>query len=71
MEIRKLCEEIFDDVVDIRRKIHRYPEVGMECEKTIDLICAELEKCSVSYKRLDNSGVIGEIVGTKEKSEKP
>ena len=70
MEIRKLCEEIFDDVVDIRRKIHRYPEVGMECEKTIDLICAELEKYSVSYKRLDNSGVIGEIVGTKAKSEK-
>lgn len=70
MEIRKLCDEIFEDVVDIRRRIHRHPEVGMECGKTIDLICAELDKYGITYKRLDNSGVIAEIAGTKENSDK-
>ena len=41
MEIRKACKEILNDVIDIRRRIHMYPEVGMDCPKTIDLICEE------------------------------
>lgn len=64
--IREKCRDIMDDVIDIRRKIHMYPETGMECKKTIDLICQELDRIDVEYRRLGNSGVIADIHGRQK-----
>ena len=63
MDIKKLCEEVYDEIVELRRKIHRYPEVGIYCPKTIDLICAYLDQLNVEYRRLEDRGVIADIVG--------
>ena len=36
-------------IIDIRREIHQYPEVGFELPKTIALIKRELEQMGISY----------------------
>ncbi|KAK1421562.1 hypothetical protein QVD17_23996 [Tagetes erecta] len=41
--------EFFHWMVNIRRKIHEYPELGFEEIKTSELIRAELEKLGVEY----------------------
>ena len=52
MEIRKECERIYEDTVMLRRKLHQHPEIGMELKETSDIVCQELGKLGISYKRL-------------------
>ena len=71
IDIRKYAEddEVFAEAVRIRREIHAHPEIGMECEKTTDLICKELDAIGVPYRRCDKVGVIADIRGTKGNSD--
>lgn len=47
---RKLkSEKIFPRMVELRRLIHRYPELAFEEEKTARLIMSELDRLGVSY----------------------
>ena len=71
IDIRKYTEddEVFAEAVRIRRAIHAHPEIGMECEKTTDLICKELDAIGVPYQRCDKVGVIADIRGTKGNSD--
>ncbi|MBR5236515.1 MAG: amidohydrolase [Clostridia bacterium] len=60
--VKQLAEQIFDEIVEIRRTIHRHPELGF-CEyKTSDLICSYLEKWGIPYKKgVAKTGVVGLI----------
>ncbi|OIW15893.1 hypothetical protein TanjilG_04428 [Lupinus angustifolius] len=56
--------EIFDWMVDIRRKIHENPELGYEEFETSKLIRSELTKLSIPYKYpVAVTGVVG-FIGT-------
>ena len=58
--------EVFDWMVEIRRKIHEYPELLYQEEKTSELIRAELDKLDIPYKYpVAVTGVIG-YIGTGE-----
>lgn len=72
MEIRDYCEdeELLARVSRIRREIHSHPEIAMDCEKTTDLICRELDDIGIPYRRCPKAGVIAEIKGEKGNSEK-
>lgn len=61
-EIKKIVEEIYEDVVSIRRKIHQHPELAF-CEvKTSAFICDYLEKLGIPYKKnIAKTGVVGFI----------
>ncbi|KAE9585900.1 putative peptidase M20 [Lupinus albus] len=53
---------VFDWMVDIRRKIHENPEMGFEEFKTSELIRSELKKLEIPYKHpVAITGVIGYI----------
>ena len=65
MEIRKRCEEIYEDVVKIRRKLHQHPEIGMELKETVDIVCEELDRLGINYRRLKDGGVIADIEGER------
>jgi hippurate hydrolase len=58
------AEAIFPWMVDIRRTIHRYPELAFQEARTAQVIIAELERLGIPY-RYDGvgSGVIGELNG--------
>lgn len=56
--------EVFDWMINIRRKIHENPELGYEEFETSELIRAELDKMSIPYKHpVAVTGVIG-FIGT-------
>ncbi len=60
--VKQLAEEIFDEIVGIRRAIHRHPELGFDEHKTADLICSYLEKWGIPFKRnVAQTGVVGLI----------
>jgi len=56
--------EIFDWMINIRRKIHENPELGYQEFETSELIRTELDKMSIPYKHpVAVTGVIG-FIGT-------
>ena len=66
--IKRLAEEIEPDLIRIRRKLHRYPEVGMSLPKTHDIICNELRKIpglEIHEHVAGGSGIIGIMRGRK------
>ena len=65
MDIRKECERIYEDVVTLRRKLHQHPETGMDLKETCDIVCDELDRLGVAYRRLDDSGIVAQIMGEK------
>ena len=60
-------EEIYKYAVAIRHKLHQYPEVGFELEKTVALVSGELDKMGIEYTLQYGRGSIGAEIGSGEK----
>lgn len=66
MSMWQECKGLQDYIVDLRRRLHQIPEVGMDLPKTQAMIAAELDKLGISYKKnKGDSGIIGMIKGGK------
>ncbi len=61
MSIVEKCLRIKEEIVEIRRKIHRRPELGFEEYETQRLIMDYLENIGIDAKEIAGTGVIGEI----------
>ena len=65
-KIIALCKENYDEIIGVRRELHKCPEIG-RCEfKTTDIITECLDKWGISYERLIDTGVVATVVGAKE-----
>ncbi|WP_291637100.1 M20 family metallopeptidase [Clostridium sp.] len=64
MSIRELSNKYKQNVIDLRREFHKYPEASLHEYKTIERIGQELDNLGVSYKRVADTGIIAEIKGT-------
>ena len=62
----KQCETLQEQLISLRRELHKVPELGSVLPKTQGLICAALDNWGISYtpSPLD-SAVLGEIRGGK------
>ena len=49
--------------IDVRREIHRHPELGFEEEKTAALVERELDELGIERRRVAKTGVVGVIRG--------
>ena len=63
--IRKCCKESFDEIKEIRRELHRFPEMGNSEYKTTEIIMSCLDKWGVAYERLLDTGVVASVEGNK------
>ena len=63
MSILKISNKYKQNVVDLRREFHKFPEASLYEYKTIDRIGRELDKLGVPYKRVADTGIIAEIKG--------
>lgn len=58
-----------EELIAFRRELHRRPELGLREYETTDRICLELDKDGIAYKRMEPTGVVGELKGTKTANE--
>ena len=57
-----VSEELFEQMVRIRREIHMHPELGYQEENTASIITEELEKLGIkSTAGIGKTGVVGQI----------
>ena len=63
------CEELYEEIVSLRRTIHAHPDLGMECENTVKRITEYLSVEEIPYKVTEHGGVVASLTGTKGKSD--
>lgn len=69
MELRKIKEkakEYHDDIVAIRRHLHRHPELSYQEYETTEFIIDELAKLGIKVDRPLDTGCVGILKGGKE-----
>ncbi|MBX9974550.1 M20 family metallopeptidase [Cytobacillus firmus] len=63
--LKELIGAYSDELTELRRKLHREPEVSWEEYKTTQFICEYLDGLGIPFKRTEPTGVIAEIAGGK------
>lgn len=63
MHIQESIESIYDEIVAIRRDLHKHPELGQEEFRTQEIIEAFLDKEGIKHGRIADTGVLGIIHG--------
>lgn len=67
--IKKQIKESINELIELRRYFHMYPEVGFDVINTTNKICEELDKLNIKYTKTGNVGVIVDIKGTLKESD--
>lgn len=63
-DIKKLANELFPKVLEIRRHLHQHPELSFEEKNTAAYIISILEKENISYEKgIAGTGIIAHIEG--------
>ena len=63
-KILKLSKEYLPDIISIRRELHSFPELAFDEIKTGAIICAELEKAGIPFKKgIAKTGIVAIIKG--------
>lgn len=66
MDVLKLVENIYDEVVEIRRDLHKYPELSEQEFRTAKKICEKLDQYNISYvDKVAGNGIVATIYGDK------
>lgn len=63
--IHSLCEKEYERAVEIRRLLHRYPEVGRQEFRTTDIITSFLEEWGIEYEKPLETGAVAVVKGFK------
>lgn len=60
--------DIIDEeyLIAVRRRLHRFPELSLQEEKTADFIRTELSRFGIEHRNVDRTGTFGVIHGRKE-----
>lgn len=62
-KITTVIEQSNDELIDLRRKLHREPELSFEEFKTTAFVCEYLDNLGIPYRKTEPTGVIAEIEG--------
>ena len=61
--IKKECENTFEEIVEIRRELHLFPEMGNSEFRTTEIIMNCLDKWGVKYEKFLETGVVATVEG--------
>ncbi|MGL5086190.1 MAG: M20 metallopeptidase family protein [Clostridium sp.] len=65
INFKEEANTIKEELVTLRRELHKYPELGMEEFKTQELIKVFLKKEGIEFKEVASTGICGIIKGEK------
>lgn len=61
-KFKEMNKDLFDKLVALRRQIHANPEIGYQEFKTAEIICGELDKLKIPYKKhIAKTGVVATL----------
>lgn len=60
-----IAADVADRAIEIRREIHRHPELGFEEHRTAAIIERELDVLGIEHRRIAKTGVIGIVRGAR------
>lgn len=66
--IQALSAKYHQDIIDIRRHLHAYPELSYQEKETRDYVCAALDAMQIEYELMADTGLVGIIEGQNPKS---
>ncbi len=62
--INKLARKYFNEILEIRRHLHKHPELSFQEFETSDYICSRLDEWGVKYRKgIVKTGIVAEIEG--------
>ena len=62
--IKKISQELFPGIREIRRHLHRHPELSFSEFKTAEYICGQLDRQKIPYKKgIAGTGIVAEVSG--------
>src|SRR6056297_3668942 len=64
-DINQRIDELYDELVNLRRDFHMYPELGFEEERTAGIVEQYLRDLGLSPTRLTKTGVVALIEGAQ------
>ena len=56
-------DKIFERMISVRRDFHQHPELSFQEKRTSEVICANLNRLKISYRRVGKTGVIADLPG--------
>ena len=65
IDYRETIHAQLDELVALRRELHRHPEPSLKEFETTDRICRELDSAGIAYRRMDPTGVVGDLKGSR------
>ncbi|QSZ26934.1 amidohydrolase [Aceticella autotrophica] len=68
LNILSEAKKIEDEIINLRRKIHMYPELGFEETKTSELVYSYLKDIGLEVKRIAKTGVVGLLKGNGDRT---
>lgn len=66
--IRTQIKESLNEIIELRRYFHMYPEIGFDVTNTTKKICEELDKLNIQYVKTGDVGVYCDIKGQLDDS---
>lgn len=64
-QIKEAILQNEESLIAFRRELHQNPELSMEEVETTNRVAKRLDKWGISYKRMEPTGLLGEIKGDK------
>jgi amidohydrolase len=65
-KVENLIDTTLPEIIEVRRDIHRYPELGFEENRTSEKVASWLESLGIKVKkRVAGTGVIGVLAGSR------
>lgn len=65
MELQENIQAITQEMIDIRRTLHRCPELGTQEHETHKMICSLLDQWGIPHQDIADTGILGIIQGGK------
>ena len=64
-KIAELASRIHQDVIDIRRHLHKNPELSFQEYQTSAFVAEALDKLGIPYQKMANTGIVALLSGNK------